>query len=51
MQSSPKGIIANIVMKYQFLYNLAGEITKLDPSTPTSLYMIKYNLANLYSLR
>lgn len=38
-------------MKYQFLYDLANVFTHIDRFNITSLYMLKYNLAELVSIK
>lgn len=43
-QSNPKVKILNKLSVYNFVYDLAMVLTKLNPFNLGSLYLIKYNL-------
>ena len=45
--NSAKGKVAKLIMSFQFLYQLAASISQRDGVSLTSLYMIKYNVAEL----
>ena len=43
-KNTAKGELSNLIMKYQFLYDLAIVLTQLDRFNIASLYILKYNL-------
>jgi hypothetical protein len=48
---SAKGRVARLIMSFQFLFNLAAAISERDKFSLTSLYMVKWNLAELNFIR
>ena len=43
-KNTAKGELSNLIMKYQFLYDLAIVLTQIDRFNIASLYILKYNL-------
>lgn len=46
-----KGELSNHIMKYQFLFDLATFLAQYDRYNIASLYILKYNLAEVVGIK